>query len=218
MGNERETADLQVLGEMVESSDRPVVILKARRAYHAYRDMLFYYAMKNLLVYAAGRQGAFVTDMARELGGPRIPKWYNLGGQPVAEEDLVRVIEEIRCGRLDSWEQVHRRYDALWAAYPVAKQRHAFAVLMQILGTDVLTSSLWNTALDRLVEIDRYVEDNVYASRKKDFESPFRSSVYRNEAEMAAVIGSAGENEFVLRVRAESEVLRTTVAAVRGMG
>ena len=35
----------------MEYSRRKVVILKARQAYHAYREMLHYYAVKNLLDY-----------------------------------------------------------------------------------------------------------------------------------------------------------------------
>jgi len=51
LGAEEQVNCLEILGENMEKSKRKLVILKAYKAYHAYRDMLHYYAVKNLLEY-----------------------------------------------------------------------------------------------------------------------------------------------------------------------
>ena len=45
---EDETAALEVLGENIEDSRRKVVVVKAREGYRSYRQMLHFYAVKNL--------------------------------------------------------------------------------------------------------------------------------------------------------------------------
>jgi len=204
---------LEVLGENVENSRRPVLILKAREGYHAYRAMLHHYAMKNLLAWMAENPGADLAAMRQALAGDRETRWVNLGGQLVRGRDLDALKEDVKAGRLDSWDAVHRRYDELWQKYPADKQRHAMATLLAVEGADSLTPRLWHAALDRAVEIQRYISDETYASRKKDDENPFRRMVYDTPAEMRAVLGSADENSFVRQVRQETAAFEERVAA-----
>ena len=74
---------MEVLGENMENSRRKVVIRKVREGYHAYRQMLHYYAVKNLLDYMAANPAATLDSMAEQLAGPRERNWVNLGGQLV---------------------------------------------------------------------------------------------------------------------------------------
>jgi hypothetical protein len=74
--------------------------------------------------------------MCSELAGPRERKWVNLGGQLAADPDVEALLAGIRAGQHHSWPQIHRAYDALWAAYPLQKQRHALATLLDLLGTE----------------------------------------------------------------------------------
>jgi hypothetical protein len=151
--------------------------------------------------------------MRQALAGDRETRWVNLGGQLVRSRDLDALKEDVKAGRLDSWDAVHRRYDELWQKYPADKQRHALATLLAVEGADALTPRLWHAALDRAVEIQRYISDETYASRKKDDENPFRRMVYDTPAEMRAVLGSADENSFVRQVRQETAAFEERVAA-----
>ena len=58
-GKEEEIKDLEVLGENMENTRRKVVILKPYKAYHAYRDILHYYATKNLMAYMSSNPKSY---------------------------------------------------------------------------------------------------------------------------------------------------------------
>jgi hypothetical protein len=214
------TAGLEILGEGVEDSDRPVVILKAYRAYRAYGQMLHYYAVKNLLAYLEANRGATRESMVQALGSRRETRWVNLGGQLAPEADVLRLFEDVKKGALDTWPAIHWRYDALWRAYPAQKQAHALATLLDLLGAKdgKLTAKAWNAALDEAAAIQEHVRDQVYLSRKKDYDDPFRQTTFRNATEMAAVVGSAEDNRFVKQVREDTETFRRLVESVRKRG
>jgi len=55
------------------------------------------------------------------------------------------------------------------------------------------------------VAIQEFIRDQVYASRKKDFDNPFRQATYRNAEEMTAAIGTIEEDGFVRQVRTDTE-------------
>ena len=193
-----------VPGERIEKSRRTAVVLKVRRAYRAYADMLVYYGVTNLFGYLAVNPGSTLTRMAGDLAGPRETAWINMGGQLVPAAEVDRLRQQIGSGALASWDAIHRRYDELWEAYPRAKQRHAFAALCAILGAEKLTPAVWRAAVDRAVSIQRYIGDQVYASRKKDYDNPFRRMTYRSDEEMTAAIGTIDDNSFIRQVRAET--------------
>lgn len=196
-------ASLEVLGEDMEKSRRKVLIMKPARAYQAYTDMLFYYAVHNLAERLDNNPNERFPTLRKSLDTPRCKDWINLGGQLVQSDDLDRLRKDIGSGALDSWEDIHDRYDELWAGYPEQKQRHAFAVLRLL--TDG-SEEEFIEALDRTKSIQEYIRDQVYVSRNKDFENPFRLKTYRNQLEMTAAIGTIEDNSFIHLVREETEV------------
>jgi hypothetical protein len=217
-GPPAETDGLEVRAEGVENSDRMVVILKVRAAYHAYRQMLHYYAVKNLLAYMKDNPSATLQSMAAALAGKRQRQWTNLGGQLVMAEDLAQLKADIKSGGLQTWTAIHEAYDKLWQKYPLDKQRHALATLLALLGADSLTPQAWAAALDEAVRIQQYVADQTYLSRKKDFDSPFRQMSYGSPDEMAAVLGTAEGNSFVKQVRKETQALAQVVEEIKKRG
>ena len=118
-------------------------------------------------------------------------------------------------GTLGSWDEIHRRYDELWQAYPLQKQRHAWAIMLLLNGGDPPDRSDWNDFLRRAMEVQELRRDRVYESRKKDYENPFRIATYRNEEEMVAALGTIDENSFIKQVREETEEFRARVEAHR---
>jgi hypothetical protein len=207
--------ELEVLGEGLENSPRPTVILKARQGYQAYRQMLHSYAVRNLLDYVDAHREATLESLHAALAGPRQSQWTNLGGQLVPAGEVDRLRADVRVGKLRTWPEIHQRYDELWQAYPEQKQRHALATLLHVLGVPRLTAATWRAALDEAVRIQEYVRDQVYLSRKKDYDNAFRTLTYRNPAEQAAVLGMPEDNGFVKQVRAETDAFAHRVAAAR---
>jgi hypothetical protein len=213
--NEEAPQGPEVLGENMEKSARAVVILKPAEGYKAYGQMLIYYAAQNLVEYMESRPEATFETMSRELDGQRITEWVNLGGQlmPAADADKIRA--DIGAGKLDSWEKIHNRYDEIWQQYPLAKQRHSFAVLREICGEEGLDKQRWSAILDEAVKIQQYVCDQVYVSRKKDFDNPFRQATYRNLEEMTAATGTIEDNSFVKQVRKETEEFKKKIEQIK---
>ncbi|HEV56940.1 MAG TPA: DUF4954 family protein [Phycisphaerales bacterium] len=208
-------APLEILGEHLEKSKRKVVILRAAEAYAAYGQMLHYYAVKNLLDYLEAHPEATLASMHQHLAGPRERHWVNLGGQLVRGDDVDQLRSDIGSGVLTSWAEIHHRYDALWQDYPQAKQRHAWATLCTLLGTETIDPVRWEQALQKAADIQELIRDEVFASRKKDFDNPFRQATYRSETEMRAAIGTIEEDGFVKQVRQETEDFKKRIDLAR---
>jgi hypothetical protein len=206
---------LEILGERMEKSDRKVVILKAQKSYHAYGEMLQYYAVKNLVDFFAANPEHTPASMGRELQNERQVEWVNLGGQLVPGPDVAQLCADVDSGKLDDWHGIHSRYDALWHSYPAEKQKHAYATLCSLLGTKSLSIEQWKAALDRATGIQESIRDQVYISRRKDYDGYFSQVTYRNKEEMTAAIGTTENNSFIKQVQTETEAFRKRVEEIK---
>ena len=214
-GSEKQINSLEILGENIEKSKRKIVILKVYKAYHAYHDMLHYYAIKNLLEYLKTNLEVGFSSMCESLKCNREKNWVNLGGQLITKQDVDQIRSDIGSGKLINWDEIHHRYDTLWEKYPLEKQKHAFATLCEILVTDKPTNKQWISALDKAVEIQEFIREQVYISRKKDFDNPFRKTTYRNMSEMTAATGTIEDNSFINQVRKETEDFKKLVDIIK---
>ena len=208
LDNDPETVDqLDVFGEGIEKGHRKVRILKPRQAYHAYGDMITYYAVKTILRYLENHPEENIQTLSAQMKGKRLRKWINLGGQTMPQEDVDQLKADINSGVLKNWKEIHQRYDELWERYQAEKTRHAYFSLMFLYKdeTDVLTPEMWKENLDKAIRIQQFICDQVYESRKKDYENPFRNATFRNEEEKIAVIGKLDEVSFVKQIREETK-------------
>ena len=166
-----------VYAQRQENSRRPTVVLKAEEGLKAYEEMLIYYAMKT------------VKGERSKVKGERLNDWLNIGGQLVAKADMEQLIADVESGAIGSWHQVHGRMDALWEAYPAQREAHAYGILCRLAGVDALTDDLWQQYQQRYTEIQKYIEEQKVASRRKDDVNPFRNMTYWDDAEREAVLG-----------------------------
>ena len=214
LDNEPYTVEkLEVLGEKVEKGRRKVVIDKALKAYHAYGDMIIYYAVKTCLNYLESHPGVTMKAIVEHMRGKRLRKWINLGGQTMPEEYADQLRADIRDGVLNTWDDIHHRYDELWKDYQREKLRHAYFSLMFLYkdDTDVMTKEMWQENLDQALRIQQYICDQVYESRKKDYDNEIRSATFRNEAEKLAVVGRIDDVSFVKQTRQQTTEFLTLV-------
>jgi hypothetical protein len=109
-------------------------------------------------------------------------------------------------------------FDSWWDKYPLDKQQHAYATLLDLLGTDSLSEDQWQAALDRAVAIQQYIAEATYQSRKKDDDDPFRRMTCETPEEMKAVLGSAEDNSFVRMVHEETQAFIARVEEIRRRG
>jgi hypothetical protein len=203
-GNGEAISELEILGEDIEKSRRKVVIAKAGKAYSAYKDMLIFYAVKNLAGYLNSNPSSSISSMNETFSGDRETSWINMGGQLVAEGDVDKLRYDIGSGQLKSWAQIHARYDELWDRYEFDKQRHAYGILCKVYNTRKIEPAVWDDALAKSEVIQQYICDQVYITRKKDYDNPFRQMICRNKEEFKAVMGDIEENDFIRQVREET--------------
>jgi hypothetical protein len=201
----------------LERRRRGAVILKPRRAYTAYRQMLRYYAVKSLADYLLSRPSLSHADLIKEMeASPAAREWVNLGGRiaPAFRVDELR--RKIREGETDSWEAIHAAYDDMSAAYPMDRARHAWEIFAALdrgkVGRHPLEDrETFKEELAALIKTRQWISGQVYASRAKDFNDPFRGITYRNSEEMKEVAGSAADNSFVKMIRETETVFTETI-------
>lgn len=207
--------DLTVLGENMEKSRRPTVILHAEKSYHAYRQMLHLYAIRNLMAFIQNEPVITREGIHDTLGGKRMTDWVNLGGQLCPGTSVVKLRSDIGSGKLKSWDAIHNRYEALWKKYPLEKQKHAYRVLCFLFKTKEISKDQWNTALDEAVRIQMLVSNRVYDSRKKDYENPFIKLTFQNPEEMAQVIGTIDQNQLIQKVQKETQAFKKEIGKIK---
>ena len=129
--------------------------------------------------------------------------------------DVDRLRADIREGRLKNWKEIHRRYNDIWKRYPHDKLRHAFLSLGYMMRNCDITSEEWNRDIDDEIRIRRYMCEQVYLTRKKDYDNIYRKATYRNEAEMLAATGTIEDNSFIKQTRVETEEAVRALEALR---
>jgi len=208
-------ADTVVTAPDMEQGDRPALLKNPARAYHAYRQMLTHYAVRNLVGYLQAHPDAGFEDMLDDLGSaPRTTAWTNLGGQLIPTHRVAALRAAIGGGELNNWDAIHAAYDAEWADYPRQKQQHALATLRLLVG-DHIDAPRWAEVLDESVRIQQSIRDRVYSTRAKDFDNPFRGVTFDDDAEREAVTGTIEDNGFVKQVREETQAYEALVASMK---
>ncbi|GAB1432128.1 DUF4954 family protein [Spirochaetota bacterium] len=216
LGKKDEVDALEVLGFNMENSKRKVVIQKPRRAYKAYRHMLRFYALRVLIDYFAERPDSSFEDAEEVLAGERIREWENLGGQLVPRNKVETLVSDVKRGAINNWEEMHNEYARLWAEYPLDKAQHAWACLCDLLGTDRLQEEQLSKEVARFIDTTRFIEEQVYLTRRKDYISEFKKATFRGEEEMRAVLGTPESNVFVRKAHNDMERWRARADALLG--
>lgn len=205
---------LFVRGENMERSKRPVRILKIVESWKAYRSMLLYYGVKTIAEYLSG-YGIHYDYFSAQVPAEVSFTWINLGGQLVPEGRVDGLRASIRNGLFNSWSEIHEHYETLWNAYPRDRAEHAYAVLRYLTEEQLITVERWNSLLDEAAEIRRYIEEQVFITKEKDYRNPYRELTYRNTAERDAVLGRVEDNSFVQIAKKETEEFLAMIEKVR---
>lgn len=181
-------AGLEVLADGLYKSRNKAKISRPFEAYHAYGQMLLYYAICTLLDHWQGHKINSIEQLTEGLSGRAEHIWVNLGGQLVPQSQVEELCQQIGAGRLNTWAEIHQQYERFLAEYPIAKARHAWTILCEHLGTDWPTSMQLERAIDQSIAIFQYVNEQVVVTRRKDLDDPFRKALYSNQQEMEAVL------------------------------
>jgi NDP-sugar pyrophosphorylase family protein len=201
-----QVSSLEVIADGIERSHTPALILKPVEGYRAYQEMLIFGCMRIVLDYCDAHDLSimqFQTSVmhkihedhtfAESISGP----FRNMGGQLVSEPRIFHLIQRIEEGFCTSWQQIHDQYDQWWEDYPLVKATVALQALQRVAQTVQLDADSWAMLISRYLVLCDQNALEVYHSRKKDYEDPFRKVVYRNDEAMEAVLGRPEDASFV---------------------
>lgn len=224
---------LEVFGEDIENSQNPVLILKPVEAYKAYTSMLYYYGITEASQYCRKHSCTFrelaETTQADSLVNhgenrkglyARNQKtgqifWENVGGQLIPSTLVRSLLEDVLSGRLDSWDDVHHRYEELSKAYPDRKAMDAYLALCSIFSEKMLTVEQFETARAEAVRARDYIDKQVFLTKDKDYRNFFRTITYRSETEQEAVIGKLTDNSFINSTKAKSDEVKALISDMK---
>lgn len=95
------------------------------------------------------------------------------------------------------------------------KLRHAYLSLKFVVGKSKISNNVWMELLNKCIEIQNYIQDQVYCSRQKDYDNLFRKATYRNHDEMISAVGELESNNLILLVRKETKQFIERIQAIK---
>ena len=206
--NDPSLRDLEILATGFENAGRRVRLLKVPAAYHLFKELVRYYAGTLITAFISENKIRNIDDLLASIPKPVYSEWENVGGQLIRTEELDKTLRQIKTGKTKTWEDIHHFYLTQSAKYSREKLSHALAAVKKTSGFSLTKSK--TTELKELLQDSiatrQWMVENIYNSREKDYNNPFRMMVYDNEEEMNKVVGSLEQNPFILQ---EQEALKS---------
>jgi hypothetical protein len=214
---------LEIRWDAAEHGKRPVVLLKATTAWGLYKKLISTYFAESLTEWlaAAGLDRLKPADIRKKLLGLTIGKtmqWENVGGQLIPQAEVKELIQRINNGVINGWSGIHEFYQQQGLKYPEQKMIHALQLALnhteeKFKSLQEMKAQEWkkwfNQIIGTAIETRQYLSHQVYLSRAKDYENPFRNMVYSSDAERDEVLGKLEENQFI------AEEKKTTAGLIR---
>ncbi|WP_313191368.1 DUF4954 family protein [Sphingobacterium sp.] len=208
----KDKAAEEIFLDNAEFSKRKVVLLKPKEAYQLFKKLVRYYAVCQVLEHVDPNdfnktiQGMINAGLKRE-------EFENVGSQLVPVTKLDQLLQDLKDKKINSWDEMHKNYHHLSDAYIQDKLKHSLASLQEVTETDTAewNADFWNKLFDEALETKKWICDEIYNSRSKDYHNPFRLMVYENEEEMNEVVGRLEDNSFINQQSAEFEGFQNKV-------
>jgi hypothetical protein len=149
---------------------------------------------------------------------PALGSWNGKtwAGQLVPLEKVEALLSKVKSGEVNGWDEVHAEYARLWSEYPLEKAQHAWATLCDLLEATELQEAQFLKEVERFADTSRFIEEQVYLTRRKDYANPFRKATFRGDEEMKAVLGTPESASFIRYAKAEMERWRARADALLG--
>ncbi len=202
--NSKEKAAEEIFLDNAEFSKRKAVLLKPKEAYQLFKKLVRYYAICQVLEHVDPKefkdsiQTLTESDLKRE-------EFENVGSQLVPVSKLDQLLQDLKDKKINSWDEMHSNYHQLSDSYILDKLKHSLASLQEVTETDTADwdADFWSHLFDEALETKKWICDEIYNSRSKDYINPFRLMVYENEEEMNEVVGRLEDNSFINQQSAE---------------
>ncbi|MFT3980358.1 MAG: DUF4954 family protein [Ferruginibacter sp.] len=200
-----------------ENSKRKIKIIKVAKSIQLFRELVSYYGVMQLLEHF--RQNKFDSfDNFKKTLQTKISRseWMNIGSQLIKKPVVQKLKDNIKSGKVNSWDEVHQFYKEQGNAYAADKLQHAYTSLLEIKN---ITARQFNTAtfkdlLKEALQTREWMCKGIYESRAKDYSNPFRKMVYETNEEMNKVLGKLEDNSFIQDQLAALDRIKKEVKAV----
>ena len=214
--NNNEKAVDEIFLDNAEFSKRKVVLLKPKEAYQLFKKLARYYAVCQVLEHVDPMDFNKTIQTLVNTGLKR-EEFENVGSQLVPVSKLDQLLQDLKDKKINSWDEMHKNYHHLSDAYIQDKLKHSLASLQEVTEADTAewNADFWNKLFDEALETKKWICDEIYNSRSKDYHNPFRLMVYENEEEMNEVVGRLEDNSFINQQSAEFEGFQNKVQAFK---
>ncbi|WP_209328853.1 DUF4954 family protein [Lunatimonas salinarum] len=191
-----------------ENSKRPIELTKVPDAWRIFNRMIAFHAVKCTM------DCSEIEDFQRwENVGNLLPKvfgkwrWKNVGGQLMPEATLTKLIEEIKSPQVTSWPEVHALYTTAALSYTTWKCAHGLQCLFEArkVVRENFGQTEWVEVLQEAVETRRWLSEQTFLSRQKDYQNRFRNMVYDSLEERDLILGTVEGNAFIQEEKLECE-------------
>jgi len=198
----------------VENCNRKTEVVKVERAIQTFKELIAYYGVLQMIEHINSNQFSSFEEVKKSIP-EKISRqnWKNIGGQLIPYPDVDTLKNEIKSGKINSWNEVHDFYKTAGNNYPKNKLIHAYTSLLEIekITSKQLTAEYFKNLLERAVETKRWMVKGIYESRAKDYNNSFRKMVYETQEEMNAVVGKIEDNQFIQDQMKQLEDFKITV-------
>ena len=211
--NDRIVGELEIIAKGFENSERKVVLLKVQKAYDLFKTMIRFYGIQKLIQHITGNNSPVKKIIQSLPFSTKRNDWVNIGGQLIPTIEFDKFRKNINSGKIKSWDDVHDYYAFQSEKYDHTVFQHAFACLQEIeqFNTVEFKAEKLLELLNEGVKTMDWISQEIYASRKKDYENPFRKMAYENEKEMTQVMGSMEDNSFITIKKRETKEFKSAV-------
>lgn len=184
------------------------IIAKPVKAYKMYRKIVKYFASYTLIEYCKNQGKSKLTlDDIKEIRKLALfTDWENVGGQIIPSAKISKLFSLIKGRSINSWDEVHEYYNQCQADYGMWKVRYALYLLEQLYSRPIeeFNSLVYQDVIDDVKVVAQDIYNDSVSSREKDYTDYYRNMTYRNQKEMEAVIGSLGDNSFLIQLKKDT--------------
>lgn len=184
------------------------IIGKPVKAYKMYRKIVKYFACFTLIEYCKtqGKKKLTLDDIAEIRKLSLFTEWENVGGQIIPSAKIQKMFSLIKGRSINSWDEVHQYYNQCQTDYSMWKVRYALYLLEQLYSRPIedFNALVYQDVIDDVKVVAQDIYNDSVSSREKDYTDYYRNMTYRNQKEMEAVIGSLGDNSFLIQLKKDT--------------
>jgi len=205
------------VAEGIENSSRITEIVKVPQSIALFKELIQYYSVAEIVKHIGRSKPDSFETLKKSLSAKiQRSKWLNIGGQLIPEEEVKRLIRQVKSGKINSWDEVHDFYLKQGNEYAQQKLHHAYTSLLEILNITPrqFTPALFKDLLQQMIATRKWMCKGIYESRAKDYSNPFRRMVYETTEEMNKVVGRLEDNSFIQMRTGELDELQKQVKTI----